>query len=74
MQLLILIIGISLLILISYQISGQDILSPSIILNFCYLVAAVTMLISWEVSYEWYTVGIILLGLCSFEFMEAFFI
>ncbi|MCM1126510.1 MAG: oligosaccharide repeat unit polymerase [Lachnospiraceae bacterium] len=73
MQGIILMLGISFLILISYYISGNDLLSPSVILEVCYLVSVAVMLMSWEVKYNWNTVGIILLGLVSFQFTEALF-
>lgn len=58
---------------ISLIVTDGDFLTPSFILESVYLVATLVMVVTWDVHYEWVSVGIIAIGLVAFQVVEILF-
>ena len=71
MQYTVLLIGISMLVILTLFFFDGDYLMPSVVLNTSYILSLLVLLLSpLELSFHWNTVVTILVGLFSFQFAE----
>ena len=74
MQLLILLFCLMSMILITCFFSKGDLLMPSVVLNSAYILSLLVLVFSpFDFTLHWNTVGIMLLGLVSFQAVELLF-